>query len=183
MAPTTPYASVATTLTELKALDATERSDMYIVAIEDTNDISPFYTPSSWYIFMANSTEPAMGKVVIVPDDNPTKGRWYKLDGPYVTTDSEDRITKPPFAGVECHDGTASRTTYYYSTGNNSPTDWIPFFGEIRVSGTVPSFTANFIGELAYNTADNALYIAEALTNTDWYNVVTGLVAGGGGGS
>jgi hypothetical protein len=58
----------------IKALTSDKRTDGYSRAVASATD-------PDWYMFLSASTANADDDLVLMPDDNPTTGRWHKYAG------------------------------------------------------------------------------------------------------
>lgn len=72
MAPLTGY--FIADKTAIKALTPSQRTNGYTRSTSIGTDVE-------WYMFLAASTATADDDLVLMPDDNPTTGRWHKYAG------------------------------------------------------------------------------------------------------
>jgi len=133
---------------------------------------------SAWYSFVASSSRDALGNIVVMPDDLPTTGRWYKQSGLY-HYDTSRPTAAPPFPSIiwVAKLTAPTRRVFYLSVGVGSVADWIPH-GDIPIAGIgTPNFNPDYIGQIFDDETGNKLYVSTGLTSSSW-----GVAPGGGGG-
>ena len=112
----------------LEALTSSQRTDGYARYVESDSVGNP-----SWYMFKASSTATADGNLVVIPNDNPSTGRWIKTGGSSASNFSE-------FGGGNlCTSGQCAiggKAFQFYAPQTNLPLLIIPSFDIAIATGT-----------------------------------------------
>lgn len=106
----------------LQAITADGRADGYMLVVKNDNN----YGYAAIYVFLAANTSSSDGDTVVLPNDNPDKGRWIKTGwGSDIVVSSQ----KPQFAPTQSgriwiHQGFGAKDIYA-SIDTRSVSDWV----------------------------------------------------------
>lgn len=169
MAISAPYTIAS--VTALTALTSSQRANGYARYVLNTEVTGQ---PPSWYVFDAGSSRSEFGNIILIPDDNPSNGRWIKASPPYTFSDTDVPDVIPPFVGILFKATIDGNDLYFISTGASSTADWTPYGNELVSMSGSPSavVTPGYIGQMIWDVASNNLYISEGLSVSDWVQVV-----------
>ena len=161
------------TLVELKAIAASGRRDRMTVNVAEpvTNYIGATYS------YRSTSTLSELSPVIVVPDD--TVGAWVSNNPIYADT-TLPGVT-PPLVGIVWVATLTSpdRVVTFRSVGTSGVEDWLPVNNNAVVDSSSPSHSADFVGQLYYDSVSDEFYFATDTSGT-WQ--LTGASGSGGTG-
>ena len=71
----------------IKALTESQRTNGYTRLVLSATGAKPF-----WYVFINASTDTADNDLILMPDDNPGSGRWFKIASNIELTTKTDKL-------------------------------------------------------------------------------------------
>lgn len=193
MAPKTGY--VITDIVTLKALTAEQRTDGYARLVKSP----PNNQPPAWYIFKESSTENGDDDNILIPNDYPSTGRFYK-QGAYSASGSSttnslwtiiaDDYTASPGEKIVAYTNDGVNRTITLPTGMPDGTEIQIINTNFSVTISVDLNGVKFKGlyntNLEFSTAYKAATLVYIGVNIGWIPTVDDLfttVSSGGGGS